>query len=184
MSHISTPKTQIRPSNHSENRPRNCDPQPSPKSFTRGLWRRGSVYQFHMRVPRDLRDTVQQDHVNRSLGADGPSLAARLCRKIGVEIVRCCGCWAARANRPDSRIRGSLPRKREEPAIFLASIRLRGATWFADGGVRRHEWPLRESSVRRCLYGQAAAPGGDMLTGAALCRSFCSRINRSRRGRA
>lgn len=86
VSHIQPPDLTITKSNHSKNRYHNCDPRLSHKRSIRGLWRRGSVYQFRMRVPHDLRDKVQQDHVNRSLKTDSLSLAMRLARKIGAEI--------------------------------------------------------------------------------------------------
>ena len=53
---------------------------------TRGLSVRGSVYQFRVRVPIDLRDAFKSSHVKRSLRTDSRSLAVRLSRKAAFEI--------------------------------------------------------------------------------------------------
>uniref|UniRef100_UPI001B7FD1AE site-specific integrase n=1 Tax=Novosphingobium acidiphilum TaxID=505248 RepID=UPI001B7FD1AE len=52
----------------------------------RGLWLRGSVYQFRVRVPADLAGVVGRNHVNRSLKTDSRSLAVRLSRKVSFEV--------------------------------------------------------------------------------------------------
>ncbi|MEP6869134.1 MAG: DUF6538 domain-containing protein [Novosphingobium sp.] len=52
----------------------------------RGLWLRGSTYQFRVRVPVDLRVMMGCSHVNRSLRTDSRSLAIRLSRRVAFEI--------------------------------------------------------------------------------------------------
>ena len=52
----------------------------------RGLWLRGSIFQFRVRVPTDLRDALGCADVSKSLGTDSPSLAIRLARMLASEI--------------------------------------------------------------------------------------------------
>jgi hypothetical protein len=47
---------------------------------------RGSIYQFRVKVPVDLREALGCVHVNRSLRTDSPSLAIRLARKVSFEM--------------------------------------------------------------------------------------------------
>ncbi len=47
---------------------------------------RGSIYQFRVRVPADLREAMGISHVKRSLRTDSSALAIRLSRKIAFEI--------------------------------------------------------------------------------------------------
>jgi len=56
------------------------------KRSNRGLYRRGSIYQFRVRVPGDLRDVIGPSHVKRSLQTDSRSLAIRLSRKVASEV--------------------------------------------------------------------------------------------------
>ncbi|WP_409529950.1 DUF6538 domain-containing protein, partial [Sphingobium yanoikuyae] len=56
------------------------------KRWPRGLSLRGSIFQFRVRVPADLRGVMGCSHVKRSLGTDSPSLAVRLRRKMAAEI--------------------------------------------------------------------------------------------------
>ena len=73
-------------SNRSKNRPGNCHTRASYKSSARGLWLRGSIYQYRVRVPCDLRAVMGCVHVNRSLRTDSHSLALRLSAKVAFEI--------------------------------------------------------------------------------------------------
>jgi hypothetical protein len=50
------------------------------------LWLRGSIFQFRVRVPIDLREAFGRDDLSRSLGTDSLSLAIRLARKCAAEI--------------------------------------------------------------------------------------------------
>ncbi len=56
------------------------------KRSVRGLSLRGSIYQFRVRVPLDLRASFGKSHVKRSLCTDSLSLAIRLARKAEFEI--------------------------------------------------------------------------------------------------
>jgi hypothetical protein len=56
------------------------------KRSVRGLSLRGSIYQFRVRVPADLREAMGSSHVKRSLRTDSSSLAIRLSRKFAFEI--------------------------------------------------------------------------------------------------
>ena len=47
---------------------------------------RGSVWQFRVKIPADLRTAFGREHVNRSLRTDSRSLAIRLSRKVAAEI--------------------------------------------------------------------------------------------------
>ncbi|WP_152639801.1 DUF6538 domain-containing protein [Sphingobium bisphenolivorans] len=51
-----------------------------------GLWRRGAVYQYRVRVPVDLIDRIGRTHINRSLKTASFSVATRLIRKVAFEI--------------------------------------------------------------------------------------------------
>ena len=46
----------------------------------------GSVWQFRVKVPADLRTAFGREHVNHSLKTDSRSLAIRLSRKVAAEI--------------------------------------------------------------------------------------------------
>ena len=56
------------------------------KRWPRGLSLRGSIYQFRVRVPADLRGEFPSSHVKRSLRTDSPSMAVRLGRRAAAEI--------------------------------------------------------------------------------------------------
>ncbi|WP_380785617.1 DUF6538 domain-containing protein [Sphingomonas sp. R86521] len=45
-----------------------------------GVWRRGAVYQYCVRVPQDLCSLVGRSHINRSLGTTCIAVARRLAR--------------------------------------------------------------------------------------------------------
>ncbi|WP_425411657.1 DUF6538 domain-containing protein, partial [Novosphingobium acidiphilum] len=72
--------------NHSGNRSKPCGTNLTHNRSVRGLWLRGSVYQFRVRVPADLAGVVGRNHVNRSLKTDSRSLAVRLSRKVSFEV--------------------------------------------------------------------------------------------------
>lgn len=82
VSHFAEPKSATTLSNRSRNRLRDCSTRSSHQRSSRGVWRRGSVYQFRVKVPVDLRDALGREHVNRSLRTDSRSLAIRLSRKV------------------------------------------------------------------------------------------------------
>lgn len=56
-------KSGAMPSNRAKNRHPDCSPRSSPKLSSRGLWLRGAIYQFRVRVPVDLRSAIKGDHV-------------------------------------------------------------------------------------------------------------------------
>ena len=61
-------------SNRSENRPQQWVTRLGHKRSVRGLSLRGSIHQFRVRVPVDVRDGIGRSHVKRSLGTDSLSL--------------------------------------------------------------------------------------------------------------
>jgi len=73
-------------SNRAENRPQQWVTGLDHKRSTSGLSLRGSVYQFRVRVPVDLRAVIGRSHVKRSLRTDSPSLAVRLSRKVASDV--------------------------------------------------------------------------------------------------
>lgn len=64
----------------------NCGTLLSCNRSTRGLWLRGSTYQFRVRDPADLRQITGCERVNRSLRTDSRSLAIRLSRRVSTEF--------------------------------------------------------------------------------------------------
>ena len=50
-----------------------------------GVWRRGSIYQFRMRVPHDVRESVGRSHLSRSLKTDSLTVANRLAAQCSLE---------------------------------------------------------------------------------------------------
>lgn len=85
MGHNGAPNSSSTLSNRSTNRPQQWVTRVGHKRSTRGLSLRGSVYQFRVRVPADLRAIVGSTHVKRSLRTDSLSLAIRLSRKVAAE---------------------------------------------------------------------------------------------------
>lgn len=73
-------------SNRTEDRLEDCHTSSSHQRSERGLWLRGSMYQFRVKVPVDLRDALGRVDVNRSLRADSRSLAIRLSCKVAAEV--------------------------------------------------------------------------------------------------
>jgi len=51
-----------------------------------GLWLRGTVYQYRVRVPVELRERLGQSHVNRSLRTSSYTDAVREARRVAFEI--------------------------------------------------------------------------------------------------
>jgi integrase len=51
-----------------------------------GLWLRGSVYQYRVRVPVELRERLGRTHINRSLGTRSYPDAIRAARRVAFEI--------------------------------------------------------------------------------------------------
>lgn len=86
VGHNSAPETCSTNSDRSGNRPPQWVTGVGHKWSTRGLSRRGSVYQFRVRMPADLRTVFGSTHVKRSLRTDSRSLAIRLSRKIAAEV--------------------------------------------------------------------------------------------------
>ncbi len=50
-----------------------------------GVWRRGTIYQFRIRVPRDVRDLIGRTHLGRSLKTDSFREAQRLAARCALE---------------------------------------------------------------------------------------------------
>jgi hypothetical protein len=78
VGHICTRISASTLSNRSENRSQQWVTRLGHKRSTRGLSLRGSVYQFRVRVPADLRKALERTHVKRSLRTDSLALAIRL----------------------------------------------------------------------------------------------------------
>ena len=87
-SHIRARNGGLTLTNRSRNRQQDCHTRLSHKRSVRGLWLRGSIYQFRVRVPVDLRAAIGCLDLNRSLRTDSPTLAARLARIVASEIER------------------------------------------------------------------------------------------------
>ena len=51
-----------------------------------GLWLRGTVYQYRVRVPVELRQRLGRSHVNRSLRTSSYAEAIRMARRVAFEI--------------------------------------------------------------------------------------------------
>ncbi len=49
--------------------------------------RRGRIYQFRTRVPKDVRDIIGMSHLSRSLRTDSLSVANRLGAQCALEAV-------------------------------------------------------------------------------------------------
>ena len=81
LSHNRGVEEHLNLSNTSQNRRSNCDTQVSHRRRC-GLWRRGAVYQYRVRVPHDLIDRVGRTHINQSLKTASFSVASRLVRKV------------------------------------------------------------------------------------------------------
>ncbi|MGE4304514.1 MAG: DUF6538 domain-containing protein [Novosphingobium sp.] len=80
------------------------------KRSIRGLYQRGSIYQFRVRVPVDLRNVIAHSHLKRSLRTGCRSLAIRLSRKVAAEIEASFEEARRRQGLPhDSRILGEEP---------------------------------------------------------------------------
>ncbi|WP_420708932.1 DUF6538 domain-containing protein [Erythrobacter sp. WG] len=73
-------------SDRSKNRRADCHTRLPYNPPARGVWLRGAIYQFRVRVPADLRDALGCVHVDRSLRTDSRSLAVRLSRKVAAEV--------------------------------------------------------------------------------------------------
>jgi len=86
VGHNGAPDSSSTLSDRSGNRPRQWFTGVGHKGSTRGLSRRGSVYQFRVRVPADLRTVLGSTYVKRSLRTDSRSLAIRLSRKVAAEV--------------------------------------------------------------------------------------------------
>ncbi len=86
MGHNSAPESKSTLSDRSGNRPQQWVTGVGHNRSARGLSRRGSLYQFRVRVPADLRAVLGSTHVKRSLRTDSRSLAIRLSRKVAAEI--------------------------------------------------------------------------------------------------
>ena len=85
LSHKKVGQEHLNCSNSSKNRRSSCGTLVSHRRHC-GLWRRGAVYQYRVRVPHDLIDRVGRTHINRSLKTASFTVATRLVRKVAFEI--------------------------------------------------------------------------------------------------
>ncbi|WP_366409656.1 DUF6538 domain-containing protein [Novosphingobium sp. 17-62-19] len=86
VGHNRTPDDGLTLSNRLKNRPQQWVTRLGHERSVRGLSLRGSIYQFRVRVPVDLRDAIGRSHVKRSLGTDSLALAIQLSRQVAAEI--------------------------------------------------------------------------------------------------
>ncbi|WP_162792262.1 site-specific integrase [Novosphingobium sp. P6W] len=86
MGHNDALGAAINHENRAESRPQLWVTNVGHKRSIRGLYRRGSIYQFRVRVPVELREVIGSSHVKRSLRTDSLSLAVRLSRKVASEV--------------------------------------------------------------------------------------------------
>jgi hypothetical protein len=74
-------------SNRSRNEGGGCRTQVSHRSLS-GVWRRGAMYQYRVRVPADLRQVIGSSHINRSLGTASLAVARRSAKVMAYQIDR------------------------------------------------------------------------------------------------
>ena len=100
VSHTPVLDTGISPSDYCVSLPPNCRTQVSHRR-PNGVWRRGAVYQYRVRVPHELNPLVGRTHINRSLGTTSITVARRLARGVAFgieeqfEAARKTGVWLA-----------------------------------------------------------------------------------------
>ena len=87
VSHTMPPKPGSTISDHSTIPAADCSTRVSHRGFS-GLWRRGAVYQYRVRVPANLRQIIGATHLNRSLRTASFPVASRLVRTMAYEIER------------------------------------------------------------------------------------------------
>ena len=63
-----------------------CRTTMSHRRRSTGLWLRGTVYQYRVRVPVELRQRLGRSHVNRSLRTSSYAEAIRMARRVAFEI--------------------------------------------------------------------------------------------------
>ncbi len=85
LSHNRVRETGLSCSNQRRIQPRNCNTAVSHKRPS-GLWRRGAVYQYRVRVPGDLVTLFGKTHFSRSLKTAARVEALRAARKMAFEI--------------------------------------------------------------------------------------------------
>ena len=85
VSHKALPDTPLTNSTIRESLRQNCRTRVSHRRHS-GLWRRGAIYQYRVRVSLDLRCLVGATHINRSLRTASFTEAVRLVRTIAFEI--------------------------------------------------------------------------------------------------
>ena len=103
VSHTPVLDAGISPSDHSVSYSLDCRTQVSHRR-PNGVWRRGAVYQYRVRVPQELNPLVGRTHINRSLGTTSITVARRLARGVAFgieeqfEAARKTGIWLATRN--------------------------------------------------------------------------------------
>ncbi|WP_232479977.1 site-specific integrase, partial [Sphingomonas sp. TX0522] len=71
-----------------------------------GVWRRGAMYQYRVRVPADLRQVIGSSHINRSLRTASLAVARRSAKVMAYQIdrsfeeARNSGAWKAASAQP------------------------------------------------------------------------------------
>lgn len=85
VSHTPAPEPSSSCSDGSVSYALNCRTQVSHRRPS-GVWRRGAVYQYRVRVPQDLCSLVGRAHINRSLGTTSITVARRLARGVAYGI--------------------------------------------------------------------------------------------------
>jgi hypothetical protein len=120
VSHTSPPTCDLTSSKTSVNRSPDCSTSVSHRRHV-GLWRRGAIYQYRVRVPADLRPLVGTSHINRSLGTASFTVAIRSVRTMAYDVERQFDTIRTNGGQPDCRIVG-VP-DGQSMAVAIPSVR-------------------------------------------------------------
>jgi hypothetical protein len=86
LSHTADLESSSKPLDRSPDGRGGCRTTMSHRRRPAGLWLRGSVYQYRVRVPVELRERLGRTHINRSLGTRSYPDAIRAARRVAFEI--------------------------------------------------------------------------------------------------
>ncbi|WP_443026123.1 MULTISPECIES: DUF6538 domain-containing protein [unclassified Sphingomonas] len=85
MSHKTSFDQSLSLSDGCENDRPNCRTRVSHR-WPSGVWRRGAMFQYRVRVPSDLRQVIGSSHISRSLGTASLTVARRLAKVVAFQI--------------------------------------------------------------------------------------------------
>jgi hypothetical protein len=86
LSHTADAESCPKPPDRSSDGREGCRTTMSHRRRPTGLWLRGTVYQYRVRVPVEVRERLGRSHVNRSLHTSSYTDAVRAARKVAFEI--------------------------------------------------------------------------------------------------